>query len=95
MIGGKVIGISRRGGVARLHVADCQHSPRCGMGYQRPDTCCVLTSERRLRDGIRIEIRLGDSVWWQAGKLLWTPRDDVGRLDNVCGQDCDIALEKL
>ena len=61
MIGGKVIGIARRKGETLLHVQDGK------------DTCSVWCvepgSKMRMHYG---QIELGDSVWWQCGKVYWT-----------------------
>ena len=62
MVGGKVIGIARRGDEVLLHVADGQ------------DSCAVRCKERRKDTGESISIAVGDSVWWQSGEVHWNPR---------------------
>lgn len=91
MVGGVVIGVSRSGGTAHVHVADCPHHPKHGSGDQcpRPDTCCVRADETGLPSDRRIEV--GDSFWWQCGSCYWTPRENVGKF----GKPFDIQLPKI
>jgi hypothetical protein len=57
MVGGKVIGTTRKGdGTTLLNVAD---------GF---DECAVRVGGARHR-----EIRVGDEVWWQCRQVMWTP----------------------
>ena len=97
MVGGVVIGVTRRGDKTHVHVADCPHYPKHGRGDEcpRPDTCCVYTDERRISDGAPVAIQVGDSIWWQSGRCYWTPRVNLGRPGNKCGVDYDIAMQKL
>lgn len=99
MVGGVVIGLTRKGGKTHVNVADCPHYPKHGRGDEcpRPDTCCVYTDEKRIRDGAPVEIKIGDSFWWQAGKCYWTPKKTAGRSERElrCGADYDIALKKI
>lgn len=97
MVGGVVIGISRKEGRAHVHVADCPHYPKHGRGDEcpNPDTCCVYTDEIRQRDGKKIEIGLGDSFWWQGGSCMWTPKANRAKPDAKCGVDYDIRLTKI
>lgn len=65
MIGGKVVGISRADEGLRLIVAgDASES------FQR---MCVRTRERAWVD-------LGDSIWWQGGRVYWSRK---GRFSDV------------
>jgi|SRR5947209_3236701 len=99
MVGGVVIGLTRRGGETHVHVANCPHYPKHGRGDEcpRPDTCSVYTDECRVGGGGRVAIEVGDSLWWQAGHCYWTPR--ANRKPSGSGQrggvDYDIALTKL
>jgi hypothetical protein len=97
MVGGVVIGISRKDGLAHVHVADCPHYPKCGRGdkCKRPDTSCVYTDEIRQDNGQRVEIGLGDSFWWQCGSCMWTPAANRNRPDVRSGVDYDIRLNKI
>lgn len=63
MVDGKVVGIVRRlNGETLLNVED----DHCGKGpTDRCAVCCVETP--------LAVIGIGDSVWWQAGKVYWTP----------------------
>lgn len=97
MVGGIVIGISRKDGRAHVHVADCPHYPKHGRGDEcpRPDTCCVYTDEVKQHGGDKVEIGLGDSFWWQGGSCMWTPKENRGKPDARGGVDYDIRLTKL
>jgi hypothetical protein len=63
MIGGSVVGVSRKDGVALLNVEN--KSPYSG-------SCAVRCIEKRLDTGDRIAIMPGDQVWWQGGKVYWS-----------------------
>jgi hypothetical protein len=97
MVGGIVIGISRKDGQSHVHVADCPHYPKHGRGDEcpRPDTCCVYTDETRQRDGVKVEIGIGDSLWWQSGSCMWTPKENRAKADARGGIDYDIRLTKI
>ena len=62
MVGGSVVGVSRKDGVTLLNVED--KSPYSG-------SCAVRCIEKRLDTGDRIVIMPGDQVWWQCGKVYW------------------------
>ena len=64
MVGGKVIGLSRRGETVLLNVKD----------HKYRDECAVRCKEVRTDTGKRVRIAVGDEVWWQCGQVLWTPR---------------------
>jgi hypothetical protein len=93
MVGGVVIGLSRRSDRTLVHVADCPHYPKHGRGDScpRPDTCSVVTDERRQDTGERVEIQIGDSFWWQSGSCMWTPAANRG----ADGAEYDIRLRKI
>jgi hypothetical protein len=80
MVGGKVIGTTRKGdGVTLLHVEDTHHAG---------DTCAVRVGGARHR-----EIRVGDEVWWRCGQVMWTPA--ATRRGKRQGVDFDIVLPKV
>lgn len=102
MIGGIVIGVTRSDSKTHVHVAECPHYPRHGRisedskafdpaACPHPDTCCVYTDEKKVRGGERVEIGIGDSLWWQSGSCYWTPKANRGRDGNKCGVDFDSA----
>jgi Zn-finger protein len=98
MVGGVVIGVTRTPERTHVHVADCPHYPKHGRGDEcpRPDTCSVYTDEINARTGKRVEVKIGDSFWWQSGHCYWTPRENrypqgKGRV----GVTYDIQLTKL
>lgn len=97
MVGGVVIGLTRRDGKTHVNVADCPHYPKHGRGDEcpRPDTCCVYTDEINVKTKEKVEIAIGDSFWWQAGLCMWTPRANRTLRGAVCGKDYDIQLTKL
>lgn len=98
MVGGIVIGLTRRDGKTHVNVADCPHHPKHGRGDEcpRPQTCCVYCDEINKRDGERVEIGIGDSFWWQSGTCYWTPKANRDRGDlEKCGFDFDIPLGKI
>lgn len=111
MVGGTVIGLAhRRDGTTLVHVADCPHYPKHGSKHTkkgrglvcpRPDTCSV-----RCRGKSRTEMEIGDQVWWQCGKVYWTPKEvasvfigDKHHSSNPGGKrqgiDFDVELEKV
>lgn len=103
MVGGIVIGVTRTSERTHVHVAECPHYPKhCIAERQdarpvchRPDTCCVYTDETNEWTGQRVEVKVGDSFWWQSGRCYWTPNENRNRPGNVCGKDFDIPLKKL
>jgi hypothetical protein len=64
MVGGTVIGVSRRGDVTLLNVKDNTYT----------DECAVRCVERRDDTGEDVRVMPGDQVWWQCGKVYWTPK---------------------
>lgn len=82
MVGGTVVGISRKGGETLLNVKDRTYG----------DECAVRCVERRVDDGRHVHISLGDQVWWQCGRVMWTP---VPCGSGPCGKDWDIQLPKV
>lgn len=96
MVGGVVIGITRVGNKAHVHVANCPHYPKHERGKcHRPDTCCVYTDEIKVHGGQKIEIAIGDSFWWQSGHCYWTPKENREKGGGRGGVDYDIKLTKL
>lgn len=80
VVGGHVVGIVRGEKNTLLHVEDKRHPDG-----RHSDYCSV-----RCVEPAGIQVRMGDSVWWQAGKVYWTPRRQRG-LENVR----DYPLEKV
>lgn len=88
MIGGTVIGITRYAdGNVRLYLEDRTYSN---------DRICVMTQEQTVaregRPSCPVEIRVGDNVWWQSGKVYWNPSDKIRLPDE---RQLDIALPKI
>jgi hypothetical protein len=91
MVGGKVIGITRKPGDSTLvHVR--------GTRGERNDLCCIRVWERRRRDDSPVEIEIGDSIWWQGRDAMWTPVAIATLPDgdeaSGCGTAWDIALPR-
>lgn len=85
MVGGTVIGLVRKPGEpTMLHIRD--RAP-----YN--DQICVDVTETHRKDGSAVEIAIGDSVWWQCGLVMWTPKGANRR--GKCGRDFDIQLPKV
>jgi len=96
MVGGVVIGVTRKEGKAHVNVADCPHYPRHKRGEcPRPDTCCVYTDEIAINTGLKVEVSLGDSFWWQGGMCYWTPALNRKKPNGRGGVDYDIQLTKI
>ncbi len=67
MVGGTVVGVTHRDdGTALLTVEK-------RISRSTVDQCCVRVDERRIDNGNKVYIEINDSVWWQAGKVMWTP----------------------
>jgi len=83
MLGGTVVGIIRYPDHTLLHVEDKQESTTIRVRETRRDT------------GAKVEINLGDRVWWQCQTVLWTPKDVRPSADHPgCGKRWDIHLPK-
>ena len=63
MVGGSVVGVSRKDGVTLLNVEN--KSPYSG------SCLAVRCIEKRLDTGDRIFVMVGDQVWWQGDKVYW------------------------
>jgi hypothetical protein len=91
MVGGIVIGIARSKESTLLHVQD-------NLSPGGADRCSIRVIERRIDRDRPVSIGLGDSIWWQAGQAMWTPKFvveegiDTGR---DCGNTWDICLPKV
>jgi hypothetical protein len=96
MIGGVIIGLTKKPGVIRVNAADCPHYPKHGRGDEcpRPDTGCVCTDGKR-SDGSDAPLAVGDSFWWQSGSCYWTPAANRSKPDGKDGVDYDIRLRKI
>lgn len=89
MVGGKVIGVARGAGGTLLHVQGTK-------GSEKNDTCSVRCVERRCDNGETISVQIGDQVWWQCGRVYWTPAEVRSSGDTRgCGVRWDIALPKV
>lgn len=91
MVGGIVIGLSRGPESTLVNVKDAKSENSSG------DECAVRCIEKRLSDGSPVQIQVGDSIWWQSGKCMWTPkanRKPAGS-GQKCGKDFDIMLPKV
>lgn len=89
MVGGEIIGLARGTESTLVHVQDT------GKGYSN-DHCSVRVEERRMDTGEPIELKIGDSIWWQCGKAMWTPLAARGHSQgDGCGKTWDIALKKI
>ena len=87
MVGGIVIGLSRGPETTLVNVQE-----RKG----RNDVCAVRVIEKRVDSGEKIEIQVGDSIWWQCGHCMWTPKARAGQDDGKgCGKDWDIRIPKV
>jgi hypothetical protein len=87
MVGGIVIGITRREDRTMLHVRESGRAA---------DTCCIDVEERRLDDGRPVEIGLGDLIWWQSWEAMWTPAGVHSSADpGGCGRRWDIHLPRV
>lgn len=80
MIGGTVIGVIRGLENTLLNVQD------------KGDQCSVRCVERRNDNGKPVAVAIGDSVWWQAGDVMWTPASSAR---GECGIDFDIHIRKV
>lgn len=97
MVGGVIIGLTKREDEIHVNVADCPHYPRHGLGDEcpRPDTCCVYTDGVRVQDSAPANLQIGDLLWWQGGLCYWTPRANRQLAKARGGVDYDIKLTKL
>jgi len=85
MIGGKVTKVFREDiGTTVLTVNDVG------------EVCHVRCWEIRSKDKTTVDIQVGDTVWWQADMVLWTPAGEkVGFPGSGCGDAWDIVLPKV
>ncbi len=91
MVGGIVIGLARGADSTLVHVKDAKSVNSSG------DECSVRVIERRCSDDSPVAIAVGDSLWWQCGRAMWTPKAvrDEGWRKHKCGVEYDIALPKV
>jgi hypothetical protein len=91
MVGGTVVGLSRKNGETLLNVEDTR----------RPgDVCAVRCEERRTDTNEPIQVMPGDQVWWQCGKVYWTPKRGKAPVCRYRDHDAvtegdDIPLRKI
>lgn len=94
MVGGTVIEVADQPGRPDVLFVDCADKPR---GRRVADTCAI--NVERNANSERIEI--GDSVWWQGGWAMWTPKDNRCAMDEAerrglkCGVDFDIKIPRV
>ena len=78
MVGGKVINMVR---LADCVWVQCEETTRTyddsGRRKGQYSTQCAI----RVRDAK--EMKVGDSLWWQGNRAMWTPKPDDGREDIV------------
>jgi hypothetical protein len=55
----------------------------------------VYTDAKRRDTGETVELKIGDSFWWQSGDCMWTPKENRNNPDAKCGKDYDIRLKKI
>jgi len=76
MVGGTVIGASLKNGEYLLNVKDNKYE----------QTCAVRCEAKRADNGHQVAVMIGDQVWWQCGKVYWSPSGVAQR---------DIPLKKI
>lgn len=91
MVGGEVVGLSRKSGETLLNVRDLTY---------RSDYCAVRCAEKRADTGEPVRIAVGDQVWWQCGKVYWTPKRGTAPVCRYRDHDgvtagSDIPLPKI
>ncbi len=84
MVGGVVIEVSEIKSMPWALFVDCHET-----AYR--DTCAVLIE----KNTVSLQISIGDSVWWQNGKVMWTPSANIGKPNNKQGIDFDILITKI
>jgi hypothetical protein len=94
MVGGEVIGVTEYGdGTTRVLCAEYVDF-RSG---RRLDTANAAYIKVKRPVGDR-KIQVGDCIWWQGRKAMWTPKEnhiEDPNDDLVCGADYDIQLERI
>lgn len=103
MVGGIIVGLTDLGNKMHVTVAECPHWPKHCIEERpdqrricpHPDTCSVYTDGRKIKDGERVSMSIGDSFWWQGGLCMWTPQENTKHEGGKCGVDYDIELKKV
>ena len=96
MVGGVVIGLTRLADKTHVNVGECSHYLKHTHGAcPNLSTCCVYTDEVKVHGGDRVEINIGDSLWWQGDYRYWTPQANRGLENGRGGVTYDIKLCKL
>lgn len=85
MVGGIVIEVAEVKDRPEVLYVDCRDTT------YRKDTCAVYVE----RNATSEQIQIGDSVWWQCGKVYWTPQRNIGLENAKCGKDYDIPIPKV
>jgi hypothetical protein len=68
MVGGKVINV--------VKLLDCAWIQCLDTTYSKNDTCAIRVKDAK-------EMKVGDRLWWQGNRAMWTPKPDDGREDIV------------
>lgn len=94
MVGGIVIEVSEVKGEPDILYVDCaDRTTRRG----KPDTCAICVQKNATSERIQI----GDSLWWQGGWAMWTPKENrlteerSTRAGHKCGVDYDIRIPRV
>lgn len=96
MVGGKVIEILDCGDRLWVNCRDthCYRRYGCQGADCKHDECAVYVE----RNDLSINMSVGDTIWWQGGKVMWTPasfaREFAGKMQRG-GVHYDIQLKKL
>lgn len=67
MVGGVVINIVKMDESTWVECLDTTYAS---------DTCAIRVKDAR-------EMKVGDSLWWQGNRAMWTPKPDDGREDII------------
>ena len=95
MVGGTVIEVCDVPGRPDVLFVDCADMP--GKWAKKPDTCAILVE----RNAASEKIQVGDSIWWQGRRALWTPLANRGSVDSreraglKQGVDWDIEIPRV
>jgi hypothetical protein len=81
MVGGKVI--ERLTFEGKKVWINCQDN--CG-------TRCALYV---VRDENSEKIKVGDTLWWQGEFAMWTPKENVRKVNVKAGVDYDIKIKRI
>jgi hypothetical protein len=85
LVGGTVVGLARNAKYTLVNVNDKKYSD---------DHCAIRVIEKRKKDGAPVKINIGDSIWWQSGLAMWTPKG-AKTVGAGQGETWDIVLTKV